>query len=344
MWIFLFICIGILLVMFLILLTMALKIRHNVFSCRYDDKHTLKFYEASDFPSMQEKPICFKSQKLNINGKIYSSKEFNEYKALIVLTHALGPGHKPYMKIINELISKGYLVLAFDTRGCELSEGKSVVGFTSSLINLNDCLKYVESDNELSSYPLILLGHSMGGYAVNNITRYDHKINGIISISSCNTPYGCLYEELTHTSGAAMGIFKFFFKVFDFLKFGKKGNFASIDAFNQSDIDHLLIAGTLDTIMDYHFNHEFFKTQLEDNPHYTFLDVEDRYHQAYVTKESAEYDNKTTIEYYELKGEHQGKIPPSINEAYYNSLDREKLNELDPMVMDTIFNFIEKHI
>lgn len=344
MWIFLFICIGILFVIFLILLSMAIKIRKNVFSCRYDDKHTLKYYETSDFPSMQEKPISFKSQKITINGKLYSSKEFDSYKALIVLCHALGPGHKPYMKIIDELIKKDYLVLAFDARGCELSEGKSVIGFGSALINLDDCLKYVESDKELSSYPLILLGHSMGGYAVNNITRYNHKINGIISISSCNTSYGCLYEELTHTSGMAMGIFKFFFRIFDFLKFGKKGTYASVDAFEQSDIDHLLIAGKLDTIMDYHFNQEFFETQLEDNPHYTFLDVEDRYHQAYVTKEAADYDNKTTIEYYELKGEHQGKIPPTINKAYYDSLDREKLNELDPMVMNTIFEFIEKHI
>ena len=344
MFVFLYICLGVLLVLFLILGLLALRIRKNVFSCRYDDKHTLKFYETSDFPSMQERVISFKSKKLNVNGKIYSSKEASSYKGLVILVHALGPGHKPYMKIINELILKDYLVLAYDTLGCELSEGKKVNGFTTSLINLNDCLNYVENDKELSSYPIILLGHSMGGYAVNNITRYKHKINGIISISSCNTPYTCLYEELTHSSGYAMGIFKFFFMIFDFFKFGKKGLYSSLDAFNESDIDHLIIGGTKDTIIDYNFNHAFFKNELLNNPHYTFLDVEDRYHQAYVTKEAAEYDNKTTLEYYELKGEHQGHIPSSINEAYYKSLDRDKLNELDPLVMETIINFIQQHI
>jgi hypothetical protein len=316
------------------------KIRSNVFSIRYDDKHTLKYFHAEDFPLLKATPIQFKSHQYLLKGYIYQKGNIDQYLGVIVFCHGLGPGHMQYTTEINYLCEHGYLVVGYDTRGCGESSGKKINGFTSALIDLDSCLSYVENDPFLKQYPLLVIGHSMGGYAVDNITLYPHQIKGIVSLASFNNPATCLYEELVHSTGSGNKLILFFFKMIDFFKFGKLGLVSSIDSFKKSDVEHLLIAGDLDITVDYQKNHCMFEKILKDNPHYHFVTASGRYHRPLMTLDGTKYEQETIVQYHHLQGEYKnGKVPEKENQLYYRSLDYDKLVEIDEAIASQIIDF-----
>ena len=335
-----FVILGIILVCLVLVFLLAKKIRDMVFNKRYDDNNTLKYFYASDFENLEIEPIEFMSNKNKIVGYIYKDITINDYKGVIVFSHGLGVGHNQYTTEIDHFCKKGFLVVGYDVSGTGKSEGKTIKGITTALYNLRVCLTFVESHPILAKYKKMVVGHSMGGYAANNITRYNQNLVGIVSMAGFDTPHGLLSEEIALANGMDIKILGRMFKLLDFLYFGKQGLYSSLDAFKKTNIKHLLISGNKDNIVDTVKNFERFKEELQDRENFEFLLVEDRYHRPNISLEASNYDQETNIQLMELKREYKNKIPEDVNKEYYDSLDYNLLVELDKEVMGKIDEFI----
>ncbi len=340
--IFVFIILGIIILSLIGSFALSKKIRNMVFKKRYDDNNTLKYFYAEDFQNLNAEPIEFVSRGNKIFGYIYSDSTLNEYKGVIVFSHGLGVGHNQYTTEIDHFAKNGYLVIGYDVSGTGKSEGKYINGITTALFNLVDCLNFVESHPILSKYNKMVIGHSMGGYAVNNITRYNQNLVGVVSLSSFDIPYKLLSEEIALMNGVEIKILTKMFKLLDRLEFGKDATLSSIEAFNNTNIKHLLISGDKDNIVDISKNHLFFEDELKEKQNFKFFIVEDRYHRPNITKEAAKYDQETNIELNKLKSEYKNKVPKEILDEYYSSLDYNLLVQLDEQVMKIIDDFIEE--
>ena len=79
---------------------------------------------------------------------------------------AWGGGHRSYMTEINTIASAGFAVLAYDNTGTMASEGKSLGSFYQAVRDLQAALAFLRKNSEWSRYPVVLAGHSWGGYAV----------------------------------------------------------------------------------------------------------------------------------------------------------------------------------
>lgn len=78
----------------------------------------------------------------------------------------------------------GYAVLAFDGSGVGVSDG-ILYGLPQHILDLKACLDYVNSSLELNRFPLLLYGHSWGGYAADCVSALgQYPIRGIISASA----------------------------------------------------------------------------------------------------------------------------------------------------------------
>ena len=324
------------------ILVLANKVRGMVFNKRYDDNNTLKYFYAEDFENLKTEPIQFISKGNKINGYVYKDTNLNEYKGVIVFSHGLGVGHNQYTTEIDHLAKLGYLVVAYDVSGTAKSEGKTIKGITTALFNLDDCLTFVENHEELSKYKKMVFGHSMGAYAVNNVTRYNHELVGVVSISGFDTTYGLLSDEIALINGTEIKALTHAFKFLERVNFGKEGMYKSLDAFKNTNVKHLLIAGDKDNIVDTSKNFEMFKEELQEKDNFEFILVEDRFHRPIITKEAASYDQETNIQLSELKKEYKNKIPEEVNREYYDSLDYKLLVQLDNEIMCQIDRFIEK--
>lgn len=337
----LIILIAIVLLAFIGMLLLANRIRGMVFNKRYDDNNTLKYFYAKDFENLVVEPIEFVSKGNTIKGFVYSDSSLISYKGVIVFSHGLGVGHNQYTTEIDYLAKLGYLVVAYDVSGTANSEGKSIKGITTALYNLDDCLKFVENHPVLSKYKKMVFGHSMGAYASNNITRYNHELVGIVSISGFDTPYGLLSDEITMVNGMEIKALTNAFKFLDRMNFGKEGLWSSLDAFRKTNVRHIIVSGDKDNIVNISKNYELFKEELKDNSNFEFMLVEGRYHRPLLSLEAATYDQETNVQLSELKKEYKNKIPDEVNRKYYDSLDYKLLVELDYQVMSEISQFIE---
>lgn len=340
--IFVFIVLGIIILSLIASFFLAKKIRNMVFKKRYDDNGTLRYFYAEDFENLKAEPIEFISEGNKIVGFIYSDSTISEYKGVIVFSHGLGVGHNQYTTEIDHFAKRGYLVVSYDVSGTGKSEGKYINGITTALYNLRDCLTFVESHPILSKYNKMVIGHSMGGYAANNVTRFNQNLVGVISMSSFDVPYKLLSEEIALMNGFEIKILTKMFKLLDKVEFGKDGLLSSLEAFKNTKIKHLLISGDKDNIVDVSKNHFFFEEELKEKDNFKFVMVEDRYHRPNITKVAAKYDQETNVELNNLKTEHKNKVPQDILDEYYSSLDYNLLVELDKEVMDIIDTFIDE--
>jgi dienelactone hydrolase len=83
-------------------------------------------------------------------------------------------------------VDKGWRVFAFNNTGVSGSEGESIRGLTQSVIDLDAALTYVKNSNALNGLPIMLVGHSWGGYAVTAVLNYNHNIKAVVSFAGYN--------------------------------------------------------------------------------------------------------------------------------------------------------------
>lgn len=103
-------------------------------------------------------------------------------KAVIVVVHGLCEHHGRYDYVVQYLVSRDFKVYRFDHRGHGRSKGYRVY-FPNKDAIVEDVKVFVDTAiEENPSLPVFLLGHSMGGYAVNFFgTKYPGIVRGIIS-------------------------------------------------------------------------------------------------------------------------------------------------------------------
>ena len=102
-------------------------------------------------------------------------------KATVIIVHGLGENQSRYEWVTNQLNSSGYNVYRYDHRGHGRSGGKRgyVKHFSVIINDLDEIVDYAKKEENTSVY---LLGHSMGGFIVNNYgTHHSDKLAGIVS-------------------------------------------------------------------------------------------------------------------------------------------------------------------
>ena len=111
----------------LLLFAIAVLSEKFAFGTRSDKNPLLKYFTAEDF-GLSVQPVALSK---GLNGLIYSKKDAPQKDKLIIFCHGMGPGHIAYTTEIAYFCNFGYPVLAVDSRGCNLSEGKNLKGMYS---------------------------------------------------------------------------------------------------------------------------------------------------------------------------------------------------------------------
>lgn len=111
----------------------------------------------------------------------YEKHLIDNPKATIIIVHGLGENQSRYTWVTEKLNEQGYSVYRYDHRGHGRSGGKRgyVKHFTDIINDLDELVDLVRNEEQT---PVYLLGHSMGGFTVNNYgAHHSDKLAGIIS-------------------------------------------------------------------------------------------------------------------------------------------------------------------
>lgn len=120
-------------------------------------------------------------------------------KGIVVFVYGHRLFTKDYLPEIQYLLDRGYLVYSFDPTGCGNSEGKCPLGQPQWILDTHEALNTIEQVDEWKEYPIYLLGHSTGAYAVCGVLNFVHqRVKAVVALAPINSGYefGRVYWEL----------------------------------------------------------------------------------------------------------------------------------------------------
>ncbi|TDF39697.1 alpha/beta fold hydrolase [Alteromonadaceae bacterium M269] len=153
----------------------------NSDALRSDPQHIDKEYP----PSIVE--LSFDSYGSELNGHLYQANGKGPHPTVVML-HGL-PGNEKNLDLAQALRRSGFNVLFFHYRGSWGSEG--YYSFSNVIEDVASALTFMRSDKAINDYrvdadKLILLGHSMGGFAALQGSARDADIQCTVGLAAAN--------------------------------------------------------------------------------------------------------------------------------------------------------------
>lgn len=221
----------------------ATKIIYDSIFTRYDAPNTQTPATLSNLIEDRATHQYFSGEN-RLSGYLYRSDLKNGENALIVIAPGFRAAESSYLWQIKSLLSYGWSVFTFDPTGSCSSQGRSAIGFSQELCDLEATLKYIEQNDNFGYNDIILLGHSRGGYAACCALEGDFDIAAAISISGINSAMeGVMSSAESRVGPLAYGNWGFLW-LYQALLFGAdRVNLSAHDAINQSDVPVLIIHG-----------------------------------------------------------------------------------------------------
>ncbi|MCQ2578182.1 MAG: lysophospholipase [Treponema sp.] len=327
----------------------AVELKKNFKRGSYGDKELTArwFYDhyEKDYPRSEK--IAFKSGKNTLYGYVYGEKNT---KGLIVFAHGIGGGHESYLDLILGMVDRGWRVFAYDATGSCESEGKGTKGLSQSALDLNEALKYVENDAELSKLPLFVMGHSWGGFASAAVLNFDHPVKAVVSFSGYYKPTAELFEEADRQFPKSGILLHPFIRLTNFVTFGKYSGLSAVKGINKSGIPVLICHGNDDKMISLENSSIMSQKDKITNPNveYHLWDKENRNgHNSWMYEdEYFDYIEIMQPKADALNAQYEGQEMPRevIVDWYKNVLDGEKMNGIHPEVLEMTANFFSKNL
>lgn len=327
----------------------SVELKKNFGRGSYGDKDCTArwFYDHYENEYPRSERIAFKSGKNTLYGRVYGQENT---KGLIVFAHGIGCGHESYMDLILGMVDRGWRVFAYDATGSCESEGKGTKGLSQSALDLNQALKYVENDAELSKLPLFVMGHSWGGFASAAVLNFKHDIKAVVSFSGYYKPIAELYEEGDRQFPKAGILLHPFIRFTNFITFGKYAGLSAVKGINKSGVPVLVCHGTNDTMISLEKSSIMSQKDKITNPNveYHLWDKEERSgHNTWMYEdEYFDYIKIMQPKADALNAQYEGQEVPRevIVDWYKNVLDGEKMNGIHPEVLELTDNFFSKNL
>ena len=298
------------------------------FVSRYDKEVGVPYYQTSDFKGLKEEVFTFTNSKgIELKYFYFYYDDYKEDETILFL-HGLACGHAAYFAEIDALARRGYKVLTLDYTGCGDSKGKCLGSLNTPTRDVNELLDYLKLDK-----PLVLVGHSLGGYTSLNTISLREGIKKAVVISGFLT---------IKSIGDALIKNNFFVKrilAYENKLYPKYKDLNNVDYLNKTTDDIFFIQSEDDGMVPYRIALEV--VEQIDNPHIKKLKMSGRKHNPNYTDAAVNYMNEVFGNYYYLIK--QKKIKTNEDKInYFKDVSLAKLVEQDEDLFDQIAAFIEK--
>lgn len=222
-------------------------IAHTIVFSRadYNEYDTAHFFMYSDIDNKKypREKIKISSGEHELTGYLYGSENT---KGLIIISASHRFPNDVKLSEITFYIDSGWIVLCYDFTGCFDSEGSSMIGYSQSVYDLDAILNYVENTPKFTGLPVMLYGHSLGGYASAAILQFNHNVTAAIIASGFDTPKEQWKYSIKRYTGFFHILLSPFTNMFIAMKYGNDAHLSALEGINKADIPVLIISGTTD--------------------------------------------------------------------------------------------------
>ena len=275
---------------------------------------------------------------VKLKGYYYAAKR---PKGLVMVCHGLHAGGDDYLPIIIYLVKNHFSVFAYDGEGTYDSEGSSTVGMCQALVDADRTIGFIQSSTKYGKLPLLLLGHSCGGYAVTSVLALRQNIRACAAIAPVNNCYTLILEKGRQYAGgmADAGLPKVFLEAYQKVLFGKYADCSGTQGINSTTIPVLIAHGTDDKIISYSGQSIIAHKEEITNPnveYYVESGVQGGHDSIWHSKRSAEYKEEINAKLAEIKKIKDDKERETAMKELTESVDNDLYSEVNEELMSNI--------
>ncbi len=329
---------------------LSVMIYNENFNQRFESYEPLMLH-VDDFDGLQRTKYEFSSNKgQKLTGYMYSSGD--NQRGIIVMAHGFGDGgHNSYMDCVNYFARHGYYVFSYDATGNDESEGEGVGGLPQGVIDLDYAITFVEESGKFPSLPIVLFGHSWGGYSVCSVLTYHPEVKAVIACSGFNASSDLFEAEGKKQIGNGIYLMLPFVKLHERIKYGRYASNTGLDGFSKSNAVVMIVHSLDDEVVPMEYGYDIYYEKYKDDSRFCFIPFENKGHNyfnddTYRNKFNAEFDKWLKTLDYDYKKEENGERFSEDKANYiYQNLDREKwCNSLDLELFADFVDFYDEHI
>lgn len=284
----------ILVIVFLVLpFGVSIFLYEQFFGIRYETMDW-QTYSIEDYEGLRRTKYDFISNHgQKIVGYLYYVENV-DYRGVVVFGHGFGGGgHNSYMECADYFARNGYYVYAFDATGNDESEGTSVEGLLQQVIDMDYAISYVETLAETKDLPVMLFGHSWGGYTVTNVIKYHPEVKAVVSLAGFNKSSDLLEAQGREIIGDFVSLLMPYVKAYERMKFGSYASSTAMDAFAHTDTAVMVYHCETDTAVPDEYGYDIWYDEYSDSERFHFILRDDigEYGHNYI------YFNQEAIDY-----------------------------------------------
>lgn len=330
---------------------LSVMIYNENFNQRFESYEPLML-SVDDFDGLQRTQYEFFSDKgQKLAGYLYSSGE-NQH-GTIVMAHGFGGGgHNSYMDCANYFAHHGYYVFAYDATGNDESEGEGVGGIPQGVIDLDYAISFVEESGNFPDLPIVLFGHSWGGYSVCSVLTYHPEVKAVIACSGFNSSSDIFEAEGKKQVGKGIYLMMPFVKLHERIKYGDYASNTALEGFSATEAAVMIVHSSDDNIVPTEYGYDIYYEKYKDDPRFSFIGFKDKGHNylcdntIYVNEFNAEFDKwLETLDYDYNAAENKDRFSADKADYIHNNLDRDRWhNRLDLELFESFVSFYEEHL
>lgn len=329
-------------------------VMYNAYFGQRYESYEPTLYRIDDFAGLQCEEIPFASDRgQTLTGYLYRAGEAQ--RGGVVMAHGFGGGgHNSYMDAANFFAQRGYYVFAFDATGNDKSEGSGTGGMPQGVIDLDYAISFAQRHETLGQLPIVLFGHSWGGYCAGSVLSFHPEVKAAILSSGFNQSMDLFTHQGKQIAGNAIYPTLPFVRLHERLTYGKYAVASVLDGFAASDAAIMVVHSMDDEVVPSACGYERYDAAYGDDPRFTFLSFEDRGHDvlndpeknAYLEEiNEAYYAWCDTLSYDYAAKENKDRFAAEKAAYIQSHLDRERWsNRLDEALFETFAAFYDAHI
>lgn len=325
----------------LLLFLLAVLCLHAAFGVRCEGNPALKYFTKEDFDDLEAEPVSFPSDKGQVlRGAVYTCRDVKP-SALVIFAHGMGGGHLSYTTDIRTIAKAGFAVLAYDNTGTMASEGSSLRSFYQAVKDLRAALAYVRDNVKLSSYKIVLAGHSWGGYTVCQALAFaESQVTGVVAFSPPDSAAGVICDSMKQAMGIPMAWLHPALWAASVVRGGwdSRRKCSSV-LLKTSRVPVMILQGDADPAVLLN-NSPLSDPAVKAKENITGILYEGKAHNVYQTKESEKYLSDVFAAIGEAQKRYGKKGIPEDEKARLYDIDYELIVQEDPDVMKTVTDFI----
>lgn len=313
---------------------------------RFDARDMTGRLAYSDVADQDPRQVVqFLSGGNQLTGYIYGEQNS---KGLVVIAHGLGGGAEDYLPQALYFVDRGWQVFAYDCTGSHASEGTGTMGLPQSALDLDAALTYIETHHTLRDLPIMLLGHSWGGYAVAAILDNDHEIKAAVTVAGFNAPTTMAVEQAVGLIGPLGYAAHPFIWAYQRLLFGRAAAATAVRGINSTKTPVMIVHGVEDDTISYGGASIIARRDDVTNPNVIFKTLSDTKHSGhgnmFWSEAALSYVQAQNAEFKTLYNTYAGDMPHDIRARFYDGIDRYQTSELNSEFMDEIETFFERSL